>query len=320
MASSTLVIPRATSELPTCNPNLMPFHISYTGPALVSGYMRVEKYKRDDASIIPKEQDPEAKEEVKADCEMKDPGTPETVVATSAEGDGAELKRPALAVVPSTDSVMTEATLVSESQDTASTVEKTTEQLSAPLLEDEDRRFVSTFRGRSIHGLTIDLPEGYSGLVLRADANSNKQTVSESDEVKTSKAKGKGKAPAAAAAATTKGKSNTTKSKTEANTRRGRLTRSAVSKRVEEPIEVDDDEEPAKMEEDQTVIDVDDTAVSTGEALPDVKPVKKLMPTSQFSSFTLWHPDRPVDKGSDEYARTLREWLALAHEINRTDL
>jgi hypothetical protein len=30
----------------------------------------------------------------------------------------------------------------------------------------------------------------------------------------------------------------------------------------------------------------------------------------------LWHQDRPVDKGRDEYCRTLTEWIALSHEVN----
>ncbi|KAJ7916730.1 ribonuclease H2, subunit C [Mycena leptocephala] len=40
-----------------------------------------------------------------------------------------------------------------------------------------------------------------------------------------------------------------------------------------------------------------------------------LMPTAQFSSFVLWHPDIPVDPGRDEYLRSLTEWIRLADEV-----
>ena len=49
--------------------------------------------------------------------------------------------------------------------------------------------------------------------------------------------------------------------------------------------------------------------------MPDEHPVRRLIPHAQFSSFTLWHQDRPVDKGRDEYYRTLTEWIALSHEV-----
>ncbi|KAF7356991.1 hypothetical protein MVEN_01035700 [Mycena venus] len=46
---------------------------------------------------------------------------------------------------------------------------------------------------------------------------------------------------------------------------------------------------------------------------------RTLMPTAQFSSFVLWHPDIPVDPGRDEYLRSLTEWIQLADEIHRVE-
>ena len=36
-------------------------------------------------------------------------------------------------------------------------------------LKDIDKRFISSFRGRTIHGLNVDVPTGYTGLLLHAD-------------------------------------------------------------------------------------------------------------------------------------------------------
>ena len=38
-------------------------------------------------------------------------------------------------------------------------------------LADSARRFVSSFRGRTVHGVEVALPNGYVGLVLRGDAH-----------------------------------------------------------------------------------------------------------------------------------------------------
>ncbi|KZV65044.1 hypothetical protein PENSPDRAFT_756836 [Peniophora sp. CONT] len=41
--------------------------------------------------------------------------------------------------------------------------------------------------------------------------------------------------------------------------------------------------------------------------------------TGRFDSITLWHPDIPADDGRDEYVRSLREWVALAAEVHKTE-
>ncbi|KAJ7132253.1 ribonuclease H2, subunit C [Mycena epipterygia] len=74
----------------------------------------------------------------------------------------------------------------------------------------------------------------------------------------------------------------------------GRATRSAMR---------DDDDDEMNGDEE------------TGE--DDQKNARTLMPTAQFSSFVLWHPDIPVDPGRDEYLRSLTEWIRLADEIHR---
>jgi len=46
-------------------------------------------------------------------------------------------------------------------------------------------------------------------------------------------------------------------------------------------------------------------------------PTRTLLPVAQFSSFRLWSADFPADAGTDEYARTLTEWITLAHHIHQ---
>ncbi|KAK7439171.1 hypothetical protein VKT23_017661 [Stygiomarasmius scandens] len=63
--------------------------------------------------------------------------------------------------------------------------------------------------------------------------------------------------------------------------------------------------------------DEDDSGVAgTGNA-NTLGNTRMLQPTSRFSSFTLWHPDIPVDEGRDEYYGALNEWVAIAHAVNR---
>ncbi len=55
--------------------------------------------------------------------------------------------------------------------------------------KEEEGRYVSTFRGRVMHGLDVGLPSGYSGLVLRSESGSSlsKEEESKGEE----KAKGR---------------------------------------------------------------------------------------------------------------------------------
>jgi len=41
--SVKIAITPVSGSVPSCQPNLMPFHINYNGPAAVTTFMRVEK-------------------------------------------------------------------------------------------------------------------------------------------------------------------------------------------------------------------------------------------------------------------------------------
>ncbi|KAI0741252.1 ribonuclease H2, subunit C [Daedaleopsis nitida] len=141
----------------------------------------------------------------------------------------------------------------------------------------ETSHYSASFRGREMHGTKVMLPEGYAGIVLRSPED----------------VKGKGVAPVA------KRQDEEKKSKT-----KGRSTRR--SKRAQEVIEVQDDEEAMDVSGSQDVA-------------TEEEPTRTLEPTSTFSSFVLWTPDNPVDAGRDEYLRSLKEWTRLAAEIHKVE-
>ena len=144
MAPSTLFrlgSVRDKIDLPSCTPYLMPFHIDYSGKAPISTYLRVEA-----ASEVVGA--PPSQEEDASSTELKAGGSSE----------------------PSQNS---EETLVDA--EPLSETDRGTDgpPLSPPRLAkrvtDATTRFISSFRGRTIQGLKVELPEGYGGLVLQTD-------------------------------------------------------------------------------------------------------------------------------------------------------
>ncbi|KAH9479289.1 hypothetical protein JR316_0007877 [Psilocybe cubensis] len=203
-----------------------------------------------------------------------------------------------------------EVTIAIESQ---TSVSSTTTRISPtpPVMDDADKRFISTFRGRTIHGLTIDLPSGYSGLVLRGEASnpSRQSHENEQNNKATDSNNNQGH------------KTNTGEKVMVAEAQkptkrpRGRLTRSAASKPTAMTIEDENEGENMPTDATQNVPDVNSELEEQKivEA-QDTLPVRHITPQAQFSSFTLWHADRPVDKGNDEYYRSITEWISLAQE------
>ena len=348
MAAPRIIIPCVATSLPTCTPNLMPFHIEYTGPANVSRFMKIEKMKPEE--LVEERKEPLKDEEVPSGVEATgeapmDTNAPEnegptplrrtatdvemhdvTVSTTTTTGavpnadTESEMHPSTTPTTPTTLSTSrTESTII-ESQTTTSTFASSsslsphlTTATPPALLEDADRRFVSTFRGRTIHGLTIDLPPGYGGLVLRREGNDVVNPVVGDAAVADIKGKGRSKGGKAGSTAT-KRKGKEEQQSKKAPPRRGRLTRSAT---LSKPEVISVEEEPAREDEDDEMADTvatpDDVA---DEEVPNEHPIRRLIPHAQFSSFTLWNQDRPVDKGRDEYCRTLTEWIALSHEVN----
>ncbi|KAI0765995.1 ribonuclease H2, subunit C [Irpex lacteus] len=144
MTALSLAAPK-TGTIPPCTPHLMPFHIAYTGPAPVSTYFRLTHPK----TI---------------------PTTPPVLV------EGSNSNKP---TVEQSDS---QATLVSaESQQTlANDVDMLTLSESTSSTTNNDlngaqgdvKGMTAAFRGRTVRGLTVALPEGYTGLVFASPSSS----------------------------------------------------------------------------------------------------------------------------------------------------
>ncbi|KAJ3987850.1 ribonuclease H2, subunit C [Lentinula detonsa] len=255
---SRISITSATSNaLPQCTPNLMPFHIAYTGPAPVSTYFRVD----------------DAKTQV---------GCPEPVQNDAQAGTAG----PSIESFPRDSDVAK--SLSSEHDGIISISESGTEQKldgcgtsesSSKPIPNGQPRFTSTFRGRVVQGLKVDIPEGYTGVVFRSeDETGESQNVSK-DEPPSGKGKGK--------------------PTTAVQQKQGRTTRRSLRSRA-----VDDETMNIDAEEQQ-------------EDVLNSHSTLNLAPSSKFESFVLWHPDIPVDTGRDEYMSAIGEWMRIASVLHQ---
>ncbi|THH11515.1 hypothetical protein EW146_g8015 [Bondarzewia mesenterica] len=131
MAASTIEILSGNFTLPSCIPHLMPFHIAHTGPTPVSTYLRVKA-----ASL--------------------------------------SLPLPPRDFLPSEKSTEVDPNTLDCAKENAEIIKQTDDPTShrqdAGPSTPTAKRFVSAVRGRAIQGLEVQLPKGYSGLVLRGDS------------------------------------------------------------------------------------------------------------------------------------------------------
>ncbi|RDB18478.1 hypothetical protein Hypma_000313 [Hypsizygus marmoreus] len=248
-------------DLPKCSPYLMPFHIDYSGQAPISTYLRVEA--ANETVGAPPRHNAENTTKIGSSTDLDI----ETTTATAAE-----------------DETNPDANSIQKAE-----MPPTPEPTLLKRVTDATTRFISSFRGRTIHGLKVELPSGYVGVVLRAEGAG--ETKGKGREMEKTNAKSNGKMKA-------NGKKNATK----------RKTRSAA--RAEEDEDYERKDEGDEVNGDAMYIDVDADAE---------KSLRTLIPSSQFSSFVLWHADNPVDEGRDEFFRSLTEWTRLAAEIHRME-
>ncbi|KAF9262095.1 hypothetical protein L218DRAFT_868601 [Marasmius fiardii PR-910] len=264
---SRITIFPAPPSVTRCEPNLMPFHIEYNGSAPISTYLHVQDAK-------------------------KNVGAPEPTQETLEESNH-ESQRTVVDNEPALESSCSSSTLVpTESADS---------QLSESTLgnqqSDLPNRYISTFRGRTIHGLAVDVPDGFTGVMFRSEGANTEQ------QQKLAAMKEKEKLKAAAAKRRAKGKKGNGKV-IDVDTP-GRRTRSSARKGVEdEDMDVDEDEE----DEEDAALQGEEEERSGGTKI-------NLVPASSFSSFRLWHPDIPVDTGKDEYFGALSEWMKIAQVV-----
>ncbi|KAG6865650.1 hypothetical protein C0991_000569 [Blastosporella zonata] len=128
----------------------MPFHIDFTGLAPISTYLCVNA----------------AKETVGAPA-------PEEASTDAQTASDAQEEVPSSASAPHIDS--TDVDMETDATPLAPVASSSSPSL-AKRVTDATTRFISSFRGRTIQGLKFEVPEGYMGVVLRADDASNAKT------------------------------------------------------------------------------------------------------------------------------------------------
>ncbi|KAF7795001.1 hypothetical protein EIP86_006145 [Pleurotus ostreatoroseus] len=152
----SLEISGIKSKLPTCSPNLMPFHIAHTGPAPISTFFRPKKGP-----------------------------TPAFLGSSSSTTAISESQKPTRATTPTIDASGSQQTLAGSSSSLnadASTstlvedVEMSVPEVSGSISNEPDH-LIAAFRGRTVRGMTVDLPEGYIGLVLDAPDDAKGKAV-----------------------------------------------------------------------------------------------------------------------------------------------
>jgi hypothetical protein len=166
-ASITIAHGHGRANLPVRVPHLMPFHIQHTGPAPVSTYFRIKPHagslgqlsSTPDPSLLSGDSQTElttATVNTKAVLfEEKENLSVTTDADRAVEG-------PAITATAEVD------VAVASVKAPASPV-----QQSGPMqrLSESAKRFISSFRGRTVHGVEVTLPKGYAGIVLRGDTN-----------------------------------------------------------------------------------------------------------------------------------------------------
>ncbi|KAG9024004.1 hypothetical protein FRB95_012219 [Tulasnella sp. JGI-2019a] len=287
--SSPLCVLPPSAPIKDNNVHLMPFGVGYTGSAPLSTFWMIR----------------DAPEPIETDA--KGSGVSDAVL----EDADASLTRDAESHIPvETMSVETSDTQHLNDQPNGPAIPLLpSSQLPNPPIEPEEKKFLSAFRGRALHGLEVPLPEGYSGIVLSVVGETSTRNEKETSETDKGKRKGNG----ADARPPTKVRKLETGDDTTRS--RGRMTRSKSQTVVKPKDDVNAEEVQVAQEEERQLTPSQDEAMEDGVS---EMPARGLVPVSAFSSLTVWNADNPVDTGRDEYIRSLDEWTRLSsliHEI-----
>ncbi|KIK68774.1 hypothetical protein GYMLUDRAFT_68607 [Collybiopsis luxurians FD-317 M1] len=141
------IVSPPSKDVPQCTPNLMPFHIAHDGPAPVSTYFRVEDAKTHVASPEPQHHNSNA-----------DVAPEERAGNGDIDAGGPSASSPQVPAV--------------EPEAGSSGIST----LSPHTVANEQPRFISAFRGRTVQGLKVDLPEGYTGVVFQSGDEGKKKS------------------------------------------------------------------------------------------------------------------------------------------------
>ncbi|KAF8489962.1 ribonuclease H2, subunit C [Russula emetica] len=168
-ASITIAHGHGRANLPVRVPHLMPFHIQHTGPAPVSTYFRIRPHAEplSQLSSTPDPSLPSGNSQTElttATVNTKVVLFEEKANPSAAADADRVVAGPAITATAEVDVVVANV----KAPAPASPV-----QQSGPIkrLSESAKRFISSFRGRTVHGVEVTLPKGYVGIVLRGDTN-----------------------------------------------------------------------------------------------------------------------------------------------------
>ena len=207
-------------------------------------------------------------------------------------------------------------------------------------------RYQAAFRGRVVVGQEFFLPPGYLGVVLHHDDTAKHTVVPPPPPKPNRRARKKEEGPADASKRPTRlagaQRANALKAKAaaKAKAKQQRVpTKLNPDGEEDELIDDDDDDLPSapavlaaltvpepktepKQEEEVKQEEEEEAQMEVEEPPPAEEKleeqVEKFEVTGTFTEFMLWNADAPVDEGRDEYLRAIHEWVNIAAEVGVT--
>ncbi|KAN0109230.1 Ribonuclease H2, subunit C [Russula decolorans] len=167
-ASIKIAHDHGRANLPVRVPHLMPFHIQHTGPAPVSTYFRINPPSHAgplwQLSSTPDPSLPSGDSQTELTT-----ATVNTKVVLfeekenlSAAADADRVEGPSITATPEVDAAVVNVKAPALPVQQSGPIQR---------LSESAKRFISSFRGRTVHGVEVTLPKGYAGIVLRGDTN-----------------------------------------------------------------------------------------------------------------------------------------------------
>ncbi|KAI6112905.1 ribonuclease H2, subunit C [Pisolithus croceorrhizus] len=148
----SLEISSPSRALPTSSPNLMPFHIEYSGPAPISRYFRPAPAPVTNATR-------DLTTELSSSSVV-------TLTEESASGTFESQSSVTSYCSVATSVTVVEATGLSEPMEMINAKTQPSAELDSA--DSSEPKLVAAFRGRRVVGQAVKLPDGYGGLVLQA--------------------------------------------------------------------------------------------------------------------------------------------------------
>ncbi|KIM21243.1 hypothetical protein M408DRAFT_333564 [Serendipita vermifera MAFF 305830] len=316
MTSKTkLCVPKGDVEIPTVSPNLMPFRIAYSGPAPISTYFLTNPF------VDANEQRrlaAQAAGATNSDQANVDGENPTTATTTTAKDLVADQEDALVAAGPSHETLSS--VLPGPAGVAVGDQVKTKTGETADADADNNNRLQAAFRGRRVVSHAVQLPEGYTGLLLTQRGSSSAAAAgakgaSGANERGTDK-KGKGAATAKSSALKAAERAKALKAKAAAKRQASGGGSRRSPRKGAKAMEDEDGEEEIEPEDVPVKLEYEEESTATGAGEPLVEE-KVFDVAGKFQGFTLWHPDVAVDNARDEYIRSVNEWISLASEIHR---